>query len=218
MKPTDLKPLQGIFFRDFLNDHVPDIIKEIFIEKLYIPLIQKNDQIVVDVGANIGLFSLFFYPYASKIYAVEPSAMHCETLRKMLEFNKMDKVEVIQKALADKDGEMTFYHNVNSTAHSLIKLEGTLPETETVQTVSIGTLLKDIPHINVLKVDVEGAEGTLFANEGFDRVASKIDNIIVEFHPWTGITPALLMNTIRDRGFTVEQMMTQALVLWFKKI
>jgi FkbM family methyltransferase len=214
-----MKPLKGIFYRDWDNDHITDILKEIFFEHLYAPLVaDKKDLTIVDCGANVGLFTLWMYPYASKIYSVEPSAMHCETLRKMLEFNQMDKVEVIQKALSDADGETTFYHSANTTAFSLQNLSGGTTESETVQTATIGTLLKDIPHIDILKVDIEGAEGKCFANKTFDEVAPRIDNIVLEYHSWSGIGVTLLMNTIRDRGFSVEQLPTQATVLWFKKI
>lgn len=213
------KPLQGIFYRDWDNDHVGDILKEIFWEKLYLPFVQdKKDLTIVDVGANIGMFTLWMYEYAKKIYSVEPSSVHLETLRKMVEFNKLDKVEIMPVALSDKDGEATFHHNENTT---MFMLQDTFKDTtgdEKVQTVTIGTLLKDIPHIDILKIDVEGAEGSIFANKTFDEVAPKIDNIVLEYHAWSGIAVTLLMNTIRDRGFSVEQLPTQATVLWFKKI
>jgi FkbM family methyltransferase len=213
------KPLKAIFYRDWDNDHIGDILKEIYFERLYAPLVKdKKDLTIVDIGANVGLFTLWMYPYAAKIYSIEPSALHSETLRKMIEFNQMDNVEVIQKALSDKDGETTFYHSGNTTAFSLQNLSGGTTDSETVQTATIGTLLKDIPHIDILKVDVEGAEGTCFANSSFDAVAPKIDNIVLEFHSWCGVGVTLLMNTIRDRGFSVEQLPTQATVLWFKKL
>ena len=214
-----IKPLQGIFYRDWDQDQITDILKEIFFERLYLPLVQdKKDLTIVDVGANVGLFTLWMYPYAKKIYSVEPSAIHCETLGKMVEFNKMDKVEIIQKALSDKDGEATFYHIENTTAFTLTKASTGITGTETVPTVSIATLLKDIPHIDILKIDIEGAEGTAFGNSSFDEVAGKIDNIVMEYHNWCGLSVPLLMNTIRDRGFSVQQLPTNALVFWFKKI
>ena len=213
------KPLQAIFYRNWDNDYVGDILKEIFWEKLYLPLVQdKKDLTIVDCGANIGLYTLWMYPYAKKIYAVEPSVLHCETLKKLVEFNKMDKVEIIQKALADKDGEATLDHHENTTMFMLSGLSRGTTGAEKVQTATIGTLLKDIPHIDILKVDIEGAEGTAFANETFDLVAPRIDNITLEYHNWCGISVTLLMNTIRDRGFSVEQLPTQATILWFKKI
>jgi FkbM family methyltransferase len=215
-----MKPLKGIFYRDWNYDRLNDILKEIFFDKLYAPLfVDKKDLTIVDVGANIGLFTLWAYPYAKKIYSVEPSAIHCETLRKMVTFNKMDKVEIIQKALSDKNGEMKLYHSENTTSYMLQPNVNKDPnDFEMVQTITINTLLKDIPHIDILKVDIEGMEGTVFGNKDFDEVAGKIDQIVMEYHQWCGISIPLLMNTIRDRGFTVTQLPTRALLLWFKKI
>lgn len=210
-----MKNIKGIFFRDWDNDYVGNILQEVFWQKLYLPLVQdKKELVIVDVGANIGLFTLWMYPYAKKIYSVEPSAMHLETLRKMVEFNKLENVEIIPVALSNKDGEAEFYHNQNTTAFSLTPNAG---KKEKVKTVTIGNLLKDIPHIDILKVDVEGAEGTLFSHESFDEVAKKTDNITVEYHSWCGINVALLMNTIRDRGYSVKVLPTDATVLWFQK-
>jgi FkbM family methyltransferase len=211
-----MKPLKGIFYRDWDNDHVGDILKEIFWERLYFPLVEdKKDLTIVDVGANIGMFTLWMYPFSKKIYSVEPSAVHLETLRKMIEFNGLDRVEVIPVALSNKDGTADFYHNENTTAFSLTPGKG---EKETVKTVTIGNLTKDIEHVDILKVDVEGAEGTLFSHPSFDEVAKKTDQIIVEYHNWCGITPALLMNTVRDRGYNVVTLPTEATVLWFRKV
>lgn len=217
-----MKPLQGIFFRDWEQDYVGNILKEIFWERLYAPCVQdKKDLTIVDIGANIGLFTLWMYPYAKQIYSVEPSAMHIETLRKMIEFNKMDKVTVLPYALSHKDGTAEFTHNDNTTMFMLkdtsTGITGVHKDTETVHTRNFASLLKDIPHVDLLKVDVEGAEGTAFAGPAFDEVAPKIDQIVLEYHNWCGISVQLLMNTIRDRGFSVTQMQTQATVLWFKK-
>ncbi len=214
-----MEPLKAIFYRDWNVDHVNDILREIFIDKLYAKLvIDKKDLTIIDIGANIGLFTLWMYPYAKEIYAYEPSKQHFETFTKLIEFNKLDKVKAFQLALSDKDGEATFYHSPNTTAFSLQNVSNDTKDSETVKTVSIATLLKDIPHVDILKVDVEGAEGTAFGNEEFDKVAFKIDNIIMEYHQWCGISVTLLMNTIRDRGFSVEILPTNATVLWFKRI
>jgi FkbM family methyltransferase len=208
--------MKGIFYRDWDHDYVGNILQEIFWERLYAPLVEdKKDLVIYDVGANIGLFSLWMYPFAKEIYAVEPAKMHGETIQKLVEFNGLTKIKLIPVALSNKDGEATFYHNDNTTMFSLTPGKG---EKETVKTVTIGNLCKDSPHIDILKVDVEGAEGILFSHPSFDEVAQKTDQIIVEYHSWCGITAALLINTIRDRGYSVKVLPTQATVLWFQKL
>src|SRR5205085_3371399 len=114
-----MKPLKGLFYRDWEADKVPHVIKEVFWEKLYEPYLKK-DMVVVECGANIGIFTLWAYPHASKIYAFEPSAEHFDTLMHMLTFNTMlDKVVPQQLALSNENTKATFYHNQNTTSYSL---------------------------------------------------------------------------------------------------
>lgn len=206
---------KAIFYRDFLKDHVADEVKETFLENIYAPLLVK-DGIYIEAGANIGMFTILAYPTAKKIFAVEPSAPHLETLNKMLDFNEMkDKVTVVPVALSNKDGEMTFYHNGNSTMNSLSPLTGQ-PElgTEKVRTVTLKTLFKEnnIDHVDVFNLDVEGAEFDILSSDEFTEVAPLIKTLVVEYHTWTGISFVQLITMLEDRGFTVEQARTQAMV------
>lgn len=206
---------KAIFYHDFLKDHVADEVKETFLENIYAPLLVK-DGVYIEAGANIGMFTILAYPTAKKIFAVEPSAPHLETLNKMLDFNEMkDKVTVVPVALSNKDGEMTFYHNDNSTMNSLSPLTGQ-PElgTEKVRTITLKTLFKEnnIDHVDVFNLDVEGAEFDILSSDEFTEVAPLIKTLVVEYHTWTGISFVQLITMLEDRGFTVEQARTQAMV------
>lgn len=206
---------KAIFYRDFLKDHVADEVKETFLENIYAPLLVK-DGVYIEAGANIGMFTILAYPTAKKIFAVEPSKPHLETLNKMLDFNEMkDKVTVVPVALSNKDGEMTFYHNENSTMNSLSPLTGQ-PElgTEKVRTVTLKTLFKEnnIDHVDVFNLDVEGAEFDILSSDEFTEVAPLIKTLVVEYHTWTGISFVQLITMLEDRGFTVKQANTQAMV------
>src|SRR3990167_8920209 len=106
-----IKPIKGLFFKDWKNDKVPELIKESFMENIYEPYIKK-DMVVVEIGANIGVFTMWAYEYASKIYAVEASTEHFDTFMHMLTFNNMlDKVVPINKAISNEEGKAKFYHN-----------------------------------------------------------------------------------------------------------
>lgn len=212
--------MKGIFYRDFHNDHVADILKEIYMERLY-DAYKKDGAVVLDIGSNIGLFTLFAYPFASKIYAVEPSVLHNETMKTMLEYNKMtDKVTQIQAAISNYSGEATFYHNDNTTMFSLnpaLATEGR--ETETVPVKTLAQLMSEngLTHIDLAKVDVEGEEMKIFADPSFDAVAPMIDCIITEWHAWTNTNPSQLAASFADRGYKVEQLPTQAIVFVAKR-
>src|SRR3990167_342480 len=208
-----MRDLKGLFFRNWKNDRVIDVLKETFMENIYEPYIKK-DMVVVEIGANIGVFTLWAYPYSSKIYAVEPSAEHFDTLMHMLTFNHMlDKVVPINKAISNESGKASFYHNDNTTMYSLSDAIKSTNEVEQVEMITLEELLQDIPNVNLLNLDVEGFESRILAHDTFDKVASKIDTIVVEHHAWCGVTLSQLQASISDRGFKVTKANTKADVL-----
>ena len=207
-----MKKLKGLFFRDFAEDYIPEVIKETWIEKLYDPYIKK-DMVVAEVGANIGIFTLWAYQHASKIYAFEPSEQHFETLTHMLAFNDMlDKVTPQKLALSNENTKTKFYHSGNTTSFSLSDAVSN-GEFEEVECVDIEVMFKDIPHIDLLNVDIEGFECRVFASEEFERVAPKIDTIICEWHTWSGITVSQMEAMFKDRGYKTKMLKTEAVVI-----
>ncbi len=215
--------LQAIYFRDFKTAFIPHILKEMYIDKIYNPYFEgKKDLTILDIGANIGLFSFYTAEYAKKIYAVEPSQPHFDVMCKMLDTNKLTNVQPVKMAISDRVGMADFYHNTNTTMYSLKKEVENLPdEKELVQTADLATFFEmySIDHVDVMKIDIEGSEGLVFASDGFEKVADKIDLILGEFHSWSGINPAQFANSIRDRGFEFEwQNLTQASTFVAKRI
>lgn len=200
-----MQELKGIFFRDIENDHLFEIIKEMYHDRVYDPFLKdKKDLTIIDLGANIGLFTYYAYDKAKVIYSVEPSAQHFETLTSMLTFNHFDKAIPIKCAVSNVDGTQTFYHNTNSTMFSLKPEVNGLPgEAEEVRTVTLETLFKEnnIEYADFIKMDVEGVENLIVGSSSFDRVADKIGTILGEFHTWSGINPKQFETAFLDRGF-----------------
>ena len=218
-KPMD--KLQGIFFKDFKNAYLPEIFKELYRDCVYDPYLQgKNDLTILDIGANIGLFSFYAQEFAKRIYAVEPSKYHFETLTKMLEFNEFKNVTPINLALANENKTLTLNHNANNTMFSLkdaVK-DPALPGEE-VDAVTIEELLKrqQIEHVDFMKLDVEGAEMEIIGGEAFDRVASKIDVVMGENHQWNATNPEQLKAAFIDRGFKFEWLRSTEAALFVAK-
>lgn len=206
--------MRGIFFDDIEKGFIPYILKEIYIDKVYDTFLKdKKDLTIIDVGANQGLTTFFFYPYAKQIYSIEPSKQHMNVLNEMVRFNHMgDKVKTIQKAISHENGTATFYHNSNQTAFSLDKKLNDTGETEEVQTIRLDTLFSDykIKHVDFMKLDVEGSEHEIIGGEGFEKVCKNIDSIVVELHQWSGFNPSQLVNNLRDYGYTVFPIVSQA--------
>ena len=70
----------------------------------------KAGDLVIDAGANIGLYTLFFAHLTGptgRVVAIEPGARAAERLRENVEINHLGHVEVIEAALGAEAGEAT---------------------------------------------------------------------------------------------------------------
>lgn len=210
--------LKALFYPDvpFESLFIPYIYREIYFEGVYVDSFnQRNDMVVLDIGANIGVVTQYMRDHAKKLIAVEPSTEHFEALKKNVEFNKWDNVVPVNAAIADKDGEMQLNVNTNNrTCHSLTLNYG--QGGETVKTICFETLLKenDIDHVDYVKFDVEGAEELILMGESFAKVADKIDQIMVEFH-----FPDFpkIVEHMQKLGFKARRYDSSAIIILFYK-
>jgi FkbM family methyltransferase len=108
----------------------------------------------VDVGANIGKYSVVLSDYYDRIYAFEPSEETFEVFAQNLKMNDITNIVAEKKALGVSFSEEDLYLNPNSGSTSL--LFNPHFKTEKIQVVPLDIYgLKDI---SIIKIDVEGAE------------------------------------------------------------
>lgn len=198
------EPIQALFFRDFPNAHIPEILDEIWSKGIYNPyVIGKKDLMVVDLGANIGMTCQFFYPFAKQIYAVEPTKEHQEILKKFIEFNNYTNIQLCSYAISNTNGKEKFNHNPNSTANSL-ELEDGSGDFEEVEVLDMEKFMEKekIDYIDILKLDVEGSESKIISSEAFKKMCPKIKVILGEWHDWTPMRKELFQYTLEDLGYT----------------
>jgi FkbM family methyltransferase len=214
--------IKGIFSKDFATSYIPNMLQEMYRDKIYAPFLEdKTNSIVLDLGANVGVFSFYAYQFSSKIYALEPAQEHFEVLEHMVKTNEMgDKIIPIKKALALEDGMASFYHNTNKTAHSLKPVMNNFPDQEEkVETIILDTLFTqyNIKHVDFMKLDVEGVECDILEGEGFKNVKDKIDALIVEYHQWSGRNPSQMVTALNDLGFDVNPIPSEAIIFGARK-
>lgn len=214
--------MKGIFYNDFENSYIPHILKEVYIDKVYQPFFQgKKDLTVLEIGGNIGLVTSYFYPFCKRIVTVEPSKFHLELLNKSLEFNNMlDKVTVVPKAVSNNNGAARFYHSENVTMFSLRPEVNNKPnDVEEVETITIDKLFEEtgLGSVDFMKLDCEGAESEIICGSGFEKVASKIKALTVEWHSWSNTSPNQLVNALSDYGFKVRQIPNDATLFYAER-
>lgn len=202
-----MKELSAFFFRDFKNSYIPDILEEIYIKKVYDPYLSgKSDLIIADWGGNIGLTSYFFKDYAKKVYCVEPAREHQEVIEKLIEFNKIDNIELCKYAISNENGKTKFYHSPNTTMFSLSSVATNKDDFEEVETVTVDEFFKrnKIDHLDLLKLDVEGFECEIIASDEFKKWAPKIKTICFEYHNWAKCELSQFINMLKDLGYEVR--------------
>lgn len=174
---------------------------EVFIKNEYESDLVKleNDDIVVDLGANIGMFTLFAAQKAKHVYAVEPLPESYSNLKRNVE--SLNNVTTIDKAVFSKGTEIEFNKNEISGASSIFNKRENY-EKLIVQTISFENFIKqyNIDRINYLKVDIEGAEFDLFENINESYLENNIDKIFMEVHIMNSFNLDSILNKI-DKYF-----------------
>jgi len=137
-------------------------------------------KIIIDAGANIGLSSVYFatqYPSA-RIFAIEPEKDNFELLRKNTE--RFQNITPICAALMQKEGQgVIFDTGDGSLAYQVKEVHDQLGE---VSCITIPSLCAEhsISKIDLLKIDIEGAEKEIFS-DNCDWL-SIVDVLIIELH------------------------------------
>jgi len=157
---VDLRPFTGISAKAILlrrSDFAA--FYQLVIENIYSPLLSniKQGDIVIDAGANIGLFSIlasFKVKDKGRVIAIEPEPSNLKILMQNVKLNRLDNVIVIPKALYDKPGKKVSMKGKGVSAYVSEDSEG-LVETTTLDQIIEETGLKP----RILKMDIEGSEG-----------------------------------------------------------
>jgi FkbM family methyltransferase len=124
--------------------------------------------VFVDVGANIGFFTLLAASRVGpkgRVHAFEARADNLALLRRSVADNGFANVEVHQCAVSDRAGSLAFF--ASGTWYSNGRIVGDdeagseqLPR---VAAVALDAALADAPRIDVVKMDIEGAEARALA-------------------------------------------------------
>ncbi len=157
--------------------------------------------IVLDVGANIGAFSLAASRRAAVVYALEPVGENFELLRRNIELNKAGNIVAERVAMAGENGEceMTIA-GVFSSMH----FRGAGAKVEKVPAITLESFLNErgIRELDYLKMDCEGAEWDILLKAP-PEVLARIKHIEMEFHNiGTKTHPRMLEEHLSSAGFT----------------
>lgn len=155
---------------------------------------------VVDAGAHVGLFSLKAAVHASRVFAIEPHPVTCTLLTLNLKQNAIDNVTVIQKALWSSPTSLTLMNGAHSAANSVTAMRS---DGERAEAVTLEEVLHGSGPIDLLKLDVEGAEFGVIADARATTLA-QVNAIVGELHlEGQRDRVSELVKKLRSAGFSV---------------
>jgi FkbM family methyltransferase len=129
----------------------------------------REGQVFLDIGANIGFYSLFAAARvgpSGRVISFEPDPMTFESLKRSIASNGFTWAKPVNMALSNRAGEIPFFTVSDGSAHSLVpeierranRYSGKVP----VRVARLDDLEKegvlDVPRVDLIKIDVEGEE------------------------------------------------------------
>ena len=210
------------------KDIAPKLILEDYREESYETALFckmiKEGMVVVDVGANIGLYTLIASRLVGKtgvVYAFEAMPINYELLCKNIEINNYTNVVPIQKAVSNKTGEASFWFEKDWRGSSSLSKLSVLAVSKhkimekggfvKVKTISLDNFFENTiknNRVSVIKIDTGGAEGLII--DGSPKIFK--DNvhlkIFLEFWPDAlqdlGTNPLELLQKLQEYGFAIK--------------
>lgn len=163
------------------------VAMQIFQAEEYSFNVDRPPNVLIDAGANVGLASIYFanrFP-SCKIIAIEPERDNFIQLERNV--RSYPNVIPIQAALWGEDGEVVVtdpglhewgYQTKSSTSERLGEEAGR----HAVRAVTVSTLMRefDLDCVDILKIDIEGAEVEVFSAS--DPWIRQVGLLIVELH------------------------------------
>lgn len=131
--------------------------------------------IVFDIGGHVGFYTLLSSELVGsngRVFVFEPVTRNLFYLKKHLRLNHAKNVVVVEAAVSDKSGLVSFDEGPNSSTGHIVATNGRLQ----VKAVALDELISagEIPTPDYMKIDIEGAEA--LALEG-------AKSMLAEFHP-----------------------------------
>jgi FkbM family methyltransferase len=197
-------------------------IAVIFIRKDYGDL--GNKKTIIDIGANIGVFSIFAANSQknSHVYAYEPMSDSYDLLEENIKLNGMeDRVHAFKQGVSGKREKRELFLGAGSPFHSLYPKKGD-EKTLEIQCVTLEDIFEKnkIRQCDLLKMDCEGAEFEIIYNTNSEYL-DRIREIKLEYHCFEkGQSIQDLINFLREKGFRLTKFKkTTASVgdAWFEK-
>ncbi len=170
---------------------------------------------VVDVGAQIGYYSLLFSKWigkTGKVFCFEPDPDNYRLLKRNIEANQARNIIPIQKAISNYNGKtILFQSNDNKGDHRIIDFyvfdKDNKRKKFEVECITLDSVFATEQKLDFIKMDIQGAE--MLAFDGMTELLHRNSSIslLIEFWPFaiekSGYSPTELIERIHQFEFDI---------------
>ncbi len=178
----------GFHVEAFDYESLHFLFSEIFVRSQYWVDCPNDRPLIFDCGANIGLATIFFkwrYPHSS-IHCFEPDRRTFELLTRNVEANRLPDVHLHNVALSNAVGTVELFVAARRAGSLLMSMDPLrIPEPDVQKTVVDSTklsLLVNGRKVDLVKMDVEGAERLVVADLVESGSIGMVNELVVEYH------------------------------------
>ena len=183
-------------------------------------LVTQKDKVIIDCGANVGLFAIHVLPYVQKIVCVEPTPGHMaiqKTLLKSAASMMFLQTKIIHEeaALNSYTGKAKFRTEpINTTMNTLVDR----PDSYEVDCITLADLCAkhQLTKVDLVKVDIEGSETQAITVETVADVSSIVNKFLLETHPRTREVQDYFIGIFKEAGYQAEYVDFNGSVIAYK--
>lgn len=208
-----IKFRQGLVLRSPPQVNLDFLFQEVWLDEIYCPpgYEIKNDAIVIDIGANIGVFAIYAATRANnvEVLAFEPFPENAGWLRKNVSESNLSNIKVFTEAVAGVTEQRILQMSDSWMMHSLNKTTDGNGESLRVQCRSFNEIMRGVSKCDLLKVDCEGSEYEIIYSSSPETL-KKVRRIVGEFHhrDTDKKNGKALCNYLKSKGFDITHFET----------
>ncbi len=171
----------------------------------------KPGMTVLEIGANIGFFTLLFSKLAGaagKVIAFEPDPGNFRLLEKCVSANGMKNTLCVRKAVSDRTGDGLLFRSEEHHGDHRIFASADGRESVKIETAAIDDFLPAGERVDFIKMDIQGAEYSALLGMETAILRSAPLTMLCEFSPGmlrtAGADPAEFLKKLLALGFTLK--------------
>jgi FkbM family methyltransferase len=191
----------------YLSDDPNDIVTVflIFAREDYGKI--ESGAVVIDIGANIGVFALFAaFSGAKAVYAFEPSQSSYDVLLNNISANKLNTIIHAERyAVVGLPSAPVKFPSKSNVMNAILPDFTDCADCELVPTITLSEMVLNLDKIDLLKLDCEGAEYDFLLQANAVDIR-KIVEIRMEYH--CGPLDELIAR-LRDFGYVLRKFMSE---------